>query len=290
VKSSGGGDGNSGFTGMAWLWVGSLVLAPLLYVIVISFMTRGAYGGIEFTFSLENYHRMGDPQTGATLASSLGRSILLATLSTFLCILIGFPLSLFLVFRAGRWRNVLFFLLIIPFWTNFLIRTYAWMVILSDNGWLNHMLEKLGAPPQALHLLFTPEAVLLGMVYNYLPYMAMSLYVSVEKLDTKLLEAAADLGAGPVKRFFKVTLPLCTPGLIAGSIMVFIPALGEFVIPDILGGGTSLFVGNLLAQQFLTVRNWPFGSALSVVLIILIGLCLVVFEKVTKGQAEDLLA
>jgi spermidine/putrescine transport system permease protein len=184
----------------------------------------------------------------------------------------------------------MFFLLIIPFWTNFLIRTYAWVVILSDNGWLNHVLETLGFGPQALHWLFTPQAVLLGMFYNYLPYMAMSLYVSVEKLDTKLLEAASDLGAGPAKRFIKIILPLSIPGLVAGSIMVFVPALGEFVIPDILGGGTSLFVGNLLAQQFLTVRNWPFGSALSVVLILLIGLCFVAFEKFSKTDAGDLLA
>jgi len=275
---------------VAWGWALSLVMAPLLYIITISFLSRGQYGGVQSPATVENYTKLLSPGLGATLASSLLRSITLAALSTFLCILVGFPLSLFLVFRAGKWRNVLFFLLIIPFWTNFLIRTYAWVVILSDNGWLNHILESLGFGPSALHWLFTPQAVLLGMFYNYLPYMAMSLYVSVEKLDTKLLEAAADLGAGPFKRFIKIIFPLSIPGLVAGSIMVFIPALGEFVIPDILGGGTSLFVGNLLAQQFLTVRNWPFGSALSVVLIILIGICLFVFEKITKGQAEDLLA
>jgi spermidine/putrescine transport system permease protein len=279
-----------GFSTISWLWAGTLVLAPLFYVIVISFLTRGEYGGLKNVWTLENYSRMLEPSLGATMAFTLGRSITLAFLSTVLCILFGFPLALFLVFRAGRWRNFLFFLLIIPFWTNFLIRTYAWLVILSDNGWLNHVLELCGLGPQALHWLFTPQAVLLGMFYNYLPYMAMSLYVSVEKLDTKLLEAAADLGAGPIKRFFKIVLPLSIPGLVAGSIMVFIPALGEFVIPDILGGGTSLFVGNLLAQQFLTVRNWPFGAALSVVLILLIGVCLYAFEKITKGDTGDLLA
>jgi spermidine/putrescine transport system permease protein len=278
------------FTGVAWVWAISLVIAPMIYVIVISFMSRGEYGGIQAILTTDNYRRMFTSQMGVTLGATLGRSVILAFLSTVLCILVGFPLSLFLVFRAGRWRNVLFFLLIIPFWTNFLIRTYAWVVILSDNGWLNHVLEILGFGPGALHWLFTPQAVLLGMFYNYLPYMAMSLYVSVEKLDTKLLEAAADLGAGPMRRFFKVILPLSIPGLVAGSIMVFIPALGEFVIPDILGGGTSLFVGNLLAQQFLTVRNWPFGAALSVVLIILIGVCLVVFERSTEGASEELLA
>ena len=281
---------DTGFAFVAWAWIFSLVVAPLIYIVVISFMSRGQYGGIQGPLTLDNYSKMFSSGMGPTLASSLLRSLALAFLSTLLCTLVGFPLALFLVFKAGRWRNVLFFLLIIPFWTNFLIRTYAWVVILSDNGWLNHMLELLGLGPSALHWLFTSQAVLIGMFYNYLPYMAMSLYVSVEKLDTKLLEAAADLGAGPMKRFFKVVLPLSIPGLVAGSIMVFIPSLGEFVIPDILGGGTSLFVGNLLAQQFLTVRNWPFGSALSVALIILIGICLFVFEKVTKGKTEDILA
>jgi spermidine/putrescine transport system permease protein len=281
---------NSVFSGAAWLWALTVVLTPLLYVVAISFMTRGTYGGVEANATLDNYTRLLDLSMGATLLSSFARSILLATLSTFLCIVVGFPLALFLVFRAGRYRQALFFLLIIPFWTNFLIRTYAWMVILSDNGWLNHVLESLGFGPSALHWLFTPQAVLIGMFYNYLPYMAMSLYVSVEKLDVRLLEAAADLGASPLRRFFKVVLPLSVPGLVAGSIMVFIPSLGEFVIPDVLGGGTNLFVGNLLAQQFLTVRNWPFGAALSVILILVIGVCLFVFEKASKGETEDLLA
>jgi len=278
------------FASLAWLWASFLVIAPLFYVIAISFLKRGTYGGIEPVLTLENYTRLADPYLSGTILMTLGRSVWLAFLSTVLCILVGFPLALFLVFKAGRARNALFFLLIIPFWTNFLIRTYAWVVILSDNGWLNSVLESFGLGPEFLHWLFTPKAVLIGMFYNYLPYMAMSLYVSVEKLDVHLLEAAADLGAGPLKRFFKVTLPLSIPGLIAGSIMVFIPALGEFVIPDILGGGTSLFVGNLLAQEFLTVRNWPFGAALSVILILMIGLCLYLFEKVTKGKGEDLIA
>jgi spermidine/putrescine transport system permease protein len=279
------------FTNIAWLWALSLVVAPLLYVFVISFLSRGEYGGINPVFTLTNYQKLLSSSMASTVAATLGRSIVLALLSTLLCILVGFPLALFLVFKAGRYRNALFFLLIIPFWTNFLIRTYAWMVILSDNGWLNHMLENLGFAPQSVRWLFTSKAVLIGMFYNYLPYMAMSLYVSVEKLDTKLLEAASDLGAGPVKRFFKVILPLSVPGLVAGSIMVFIPSLGEFVIPDVLGGGTSLFVGNLLAEQFLTVRNWPLGATLSVLLILLIAGCLLLFNRLTNGATtEELLA
>ncbi|OQW49369.1 MAG: hypothetical protein A4S09_12110 [Proteobacteria bacterium SG_bin7] len=272
-----------GFSVFAWLWAIMLVAAPLLYIVVISFLVRNNYGGIDWTFSLESYHKIFDPEYGRTILASLNRSIGLAALTTFACIIVGFPLALYLVFVAGKWRNALFFLLIIPFWTNFLIRTYAWMVLLSDNGWINHVLEAVGFGSQPLHWLFTSKAVFIGMFYNYLPYMAMSLYVSVEKLDVKLLEAAADLGAGKLKRFFKITLPLCLPGLAAGSLMVFIPALGEFVIPDILGGGTNLFIGNLLSQQFLTVRNWPLGSAISVVLIFLIGLCLVIFERINRG-------
>lgn len=246
-------------------------------------------GGIEFKLTVEHYGKMLEPEFGQILLSSLARSVGLALVTTIGCILIGFPLALFLVFCAGRFRNALFFLLIIPFWTNFLIRTYAWMVILSDNGWLNHSLEIIGFSPQSLSWLFTSKAIFLGMFYNYLPYMAMSLYVSVEKLDVKLLEAAADLGANKFKRFIKITLPLCFPGLVAGSIMVFIPALGEFVIPDVLGGGTSLYVGNLLSQQFLTTRNWPLGSALSVILILVIGLCLAIFEKINTDE-ETVLA
>jgi spermidine/putrescine transport system permease protein len=275
------------FSFVAWVWIFALVAAPLMYVLFISFLTRGEYGGVTTVFTLENYSRLFSAGLGSTILATLGRSILLALFSTFLCIVVGFPLALFLVFKAGRYRNALFFLLIIPFWTNFLIRTYAWMIILSDNGWLNHLLEMIGFKPQTLHWLFTNKAVLIGMFYNYLPYMAMSLYVSIEKLDVKLLEAAADLGAGPLRRFIKIIFPLSVPGLIAGSIMVFIPSLGEFVIPDILGGGTSLFVGNLLAEQFLTVRNWPFGAALSVLLIILIGGCLYIFSKISGPRPDE---
>jgi spermidine/putrescine transport system permease protein len=190
------------FSATAWFWGMVLVVAPLFYVVIISLMSRGPYGGIVWNLTLDNYSRIFEPGVREILLMSLARSVGLAFLTTLFCVLVGFPLALFLVYRGGKWRSALFFLLIIPFWTNFLIRTYAWMVLLSDNGWLNHILEKLGMGPQALHLLFTPQAVLIGMLYNYLPSMTMSLYVSVEKMDPKLLDAAADLGAGPMKRFF----------------------------------------------------------------------------------------
>lgn len=270
----------------AWAWGISLVLAPILYVFVISFMTRGPYGGVLPVFTLENYQRLFNSDLSPLIVSALVRSVILATFSTFSCLLVAFPLVLFLVFRAGRWKGALFLLLIIPFWTNFLIRTYAWFVLLSDQGWINAFLERLGFGPQALHLLFTPEAMWLGMFYNYLPYMAISLYVSVERLDRSLLDAAADLGAGPLKRFVHVIIPSCLPGLVAGSIMVFIPSLGEFVIPDVLGGGTKMFIGSLLAQQFLSVRHWPFGSAITVMLMVLFAGGLFVVKRLQKESAD----
>jgi spermidine/putrescine transport system permease protein len=227
----------------------------------------------DFTFS--NYEKMLDP----LYLMALWRSVVLATINTLACVILGYPLALFLAFKAGKFKSVLFFLLILPFWTNFLIRTYAWVVLLSDNGWINKMIHVLGFPDTNFEMLFTPQAVAIGMIYNYLPYMVMSLFVSLEKLDTRLLDASSDLGAGPMTTFFKVILPLSTPGLVAGSIMVFIPSIGEYVIPDILGGGRTVYVGNMLGTQFLSLRNWPLGSALSAVLVFLIFVVLWFLEK-----------
>ena len=253
---------------ISWGWALLLVLAPLLYVLVVSFMQKGAYGGIEMPLGLQAYRQMLDPLLRTSLLDTLLRSLLLALTTTLGCLVLALPLVLYLVLKARRLRTFLFFLLIIPFWTNFLIRTYAWQVILSDQGWLNHLLTQLHLPTVAW--LFTGKALVLGMLYNYLPFMAMSLYVSMEKIDPLLLDAARDLGANRMQRLTKVILPLLKPGIVNGCTMVFIPALGEFVIPDILGGGTKVYLGNYPAQQFLVVRNWPYGAALSMVLLIMI--------------------
>jgi len=274
------------FSSVSWIWALSLVAAPLIYIFLVSFLSRGTYGGLVWTFSGANYHRVLDP----LFFSILLRSVLLAFFNTLVCACLAYPLALFFVFKAGRYKNLLFFLLILPFWTNFLIRTYAWVVLLSDNGWINKVIHLLGFTDTNVNWLFTNQAVALGMVYNYLPYMAMSLYVSLEKLDVRLLEAAGDLGAGPLRRFWKVTFPLSVPGLAAGSIMVFIPSLGEYVIPDILGGGRTVYIGNLLGSQFLTTRNWPLGSALSVVLVLLIFGMLQVLEHWSEADDEELLS
>ena len=263
------------FSLTSWFWVLSLVAAPLFYLFIVSFMSRGTYGGIVWSFTTINYTKILDSLYFMSLLRSLG----LAFFNTLACILLGYPLALFLAFKAGRFKSFLFFLLILPFWTNFLIRTYAWVVLLSDNGWINKTIHMLGYPDTNFDMLFTPQAVAIGMVYNYLPYMVMSLFVSLEKLDLKLMDAASDLGASPIRTFRKIILPLSLPGLAAGSIMVFIPSLGEYVIPDVLGGGRTVYIGNMLGSQFLTLRNWPLGSALSIVLVGLIFSVLFLFEK-----------
>lgn len=261
---------------ISWVWAVGLILAPLSYILFISFMDRGTYGGIVFHPQLTNYAKIFDAGMFSLIGSAFLRSVVVAFLTTLLCLALGLPLALFLVFKAGKWKNILFFLLVIPFWTQFLIRVYAWMTILSDNGILNRLF--------GVNWLFSYKAILIGMVYNYLPYMTMSLYVNLEKLDKSLLDAAADLGASGFARFYKIVLPLSVPGIVAGTIMVFIPALGEFVIPDVLGGGKNFFVGNLLTQQFLSVRDWPFGAALSVILMLIV---VTSFNLIGKYKSSD---
>ena len=186
-----------------------------------------------------------------------------------MCLLLGYPLAYFIVFKGRRWRNALILLVMVPFWTSLLIRAYAWVVILGGNGLANRALQFLGITDQPLTLIFTPQAVLMGMTYSYLPFMILPLYAVLERFDTRLKEAAKDLGATRWQTFWRVTLPLSMPGLIAGSILVFIPSAGEFVIPDLLGGSRTVMTGNLIQQQFLQARDWAFGSALSVMLAVL---------------------
>jgi len=273
----------------AWFWLSCLVLVPLIFVFLLSFMTRKTYGGFEAVWTLSNYLKIFDPSMGILILKVFGRSFLLAFVTTFFCALLAYPFALFLVFKSGRYRHFLFALMIIPFWTNFLIRTYAWFALLSDSGWIMQLLHQLGFELQSLNVLFTWKAVYLGMVYNYLPFMAMTLYINIEKIDVKLIEASHDLGAGVFQTFTRIIFPLSIPGLIAGSVLVFIPCLGEFVIPDILGGSTQVYVGNLLTQQFLTARHWPMGAAISMWLLAAILLLIYLFKKNQKtkwGEAQ----
>jgi spermidine/putrescine transport system permease protein len=237
-------------------------LVPLLLVFAVSFASRGTYGGIEWVLTLGNYTSIADP----LYLRIFWRSLWLAVLTTVICLLMGFPLAYVIARAPQRWQGVLLLLVIIPFWTNFLVRTYAWMFILRSEGLLSTVLSALGLTHEPLNLLFTDTAVLIGLVYGYLPFMVLPLYAALERLDPSLIEAAWDLYARPLHVFTRVVLPLSKPGVIAGCVLVFIPSLGAYVTPDLLGGARSMMIGNLIQHQYLVVRDWPFGSALSFVL------------------------
>ncbi len=248
------------------IWLGLFFLVPLLLIVAYSFGTSDVYGGITLGFNPGNYLRVFDP----LYLEIVGRTFVIAALNTLLCLALGYPLAYFIVFKGRRWRNALVLLVMVPFWTSLLIRAYAWVVILGGNGIANRTLQFLGITDEPLTLIFTPEAVLMGMVYSYLPFMVLPLYAALEKFDTRLKEAAQDLGASRWHTFWRVTFPLSLPGVIAGSILVFIPSAGEFVIPDLLGGSRTVMTGNLIQNQFLQARDWAFGSALSVLLAVLL--------------------
>lgn len=270
-------------------WLTLFLLVPLALIVVVSFASRGSYGDIVYAFSPDNYLRLLDAQYLRILLDSLW--IALAT--TVLCILLGYPLAYYIARALPRRRSLLLFFILVPFWTNFLIRIYAWMIILRGEGVLSGVLDALGlmqGPGEWLFQqvqLYTPGAVLIGMVYEFVPFMILPLYTSLEKMDPALLEAAADLGARPFRAFWRVTLPLSLPGMIAGSILVFIPAMGMFVVPDLMGGAKTVLVGNLIRNQFFTARDWPFGSAASM---LLMALTLVVTLLYTRafGFGEEL--
>ena len=240
------------------------LIVPLGMVVFFSFMTRGPYGNVVYKFNLDNYLRLQDP----LYYRILGYSISTAALTTLATILIGYPLAYYIARVTERQRSFLLFLILVPFWTNFIIRIYAWIMILRGEGLLNTLLLDIGILKVPLEIMYTPTAVLIGMVYEFLPFMVLPLYTSLEKMDLSQLEAAADLGARPWQAFLRITLPVTMPGIVAGSILVFIPAMGMFVIPDLMGGAKTVLVGNLIRNQFLTARNWPFGAAASMVLLV----------------------
>ncbi|PSF39433.1 spermidine/putrescine ABC transporter permease [Aphanothece hegewaldii CCALA 016] len=252
---------------------------PLLLVLIYSFLERGTYGGVNWTFTLDSYQRL----TKGVYWGILGRSCWLAFLTTIVCLIVGYPMAFFIATRLQPWRRILFFLVIIPFWTNFLVRTYAWMVLLRTEGVINTILQSLNLIKEPLELLFTPFAVSLGLIYGYLPFMILPLYATLEKFNFSLIEAAHDLGANDLKTFWRVVLPLSRRGIISGSLLVFIPSVGAFITPDLLGGAKTIMIGNVIQNQFIKSRDWPFGSALSIVMmsIILIPILyyLLSFEK-----------
>jgi spermidine/putrescine transport system permease protein len=251
-----------------------LFYLPQLLMLVVSLGRRTAYGGVERSLSIANYLRAVEP----LYLAILGRSLVLAAVTTVLCLLVAYPVAWWIARRApARWRNALLALVILPFWTSFLVRMYAWIVLLRSEGVVNLALGAVGLP--RADLLYNDFAVLLGQLYGELPFMIIPLYVSLEKLDPSLLEAAADLGADARRTFTRVVVPQTMPGIVAGCVLVFIPSLGAYLAPDLLGGGKTAYIGNLIQSQFAVARDMPFGAALSFVLSLVVVLLLLAFRR-----------
>jgi spermidine/putrescine transport system permease protein len=258
-----------------------LFILPQALMFAASLGRRSAYGGVVHGFDLANYTRALQPLYLMILLRSFG----LALATTVLCLLVAYPVSYWLGLLApARWRNLLLVLIILPFWTSFLVRMYAWVFMLRTEGLVNLLLGRFGVAP--LPLLYNDFAVLLGQIYGELPFMILPLYASIEKLDRALLEAAADLGALPARTLFRVTLPLTQPGIVAGCVLVFIPSLGAYLAPDLLGGARTVYVGNLIQSQFAVARDMPFGSALSFLLSLLVLALLFAFRRPLQASQQ----
>lgn len=271
----------------AWLLLGPAALfllvffiAPLLFVLAYSTLERGTYGGVVWSFTTRNFIRTLDP----LYLNTLVRSGYIAILTTFLCLVIGYPLAYFIATRPARFRNPLLLALMIPFWTNFLIRTYAWLTLLRTNtGLINVSLLSLGVLREPLPLFGNDFAIVLGLVYGWLPVMVLPIYAALERIDASLIEAAQDLYAAGARVFTRVIWPLSLPGVVAGSMLVFIPALGSFITPAILGGGKVLMIGNVISNQFLAAHDWPFGSALSTLMMALMLIATLIYFRAAGG-------
>jgi spermidine/putrescine transport system permease protein len=272
------------FPATAWLII--FFAIPLLIVLLYSFLERGTYGGVTWIFTLSNYQRLFSGVNGGIYLGVLWRSLWLAFLTTTACLLIGYPLAFFIATRSPRWKNALLLLVIIPFWTNFLVRTYAWIILLQNKGVINVALQSLQIIDQPLTLLFTPFAVIIGLIYGYLPFMVLPLYSTIERFNFTLVEAAQDLGANDLRILWRIILPLTMRGIIAGSILVFIPTVGAFITPDILGGAKTMMVGNLIENQFLKARNWPFGSAISILLMVLVLIPMLIYFHTSEANKD----
>ncbi len=264
----------------ATAWFAAMLVLPLIFVFVFSFGERGPAGGYVPAFTLAQYANL------PARFTAFQNTLVLAPLGTLAALIVAYPLAYYLAVRASpRWRTLLLVMVIVPFWTSILIRTYAWIFILGGQG-VPKLLEYAGL--ESIRLINTPFAVLVGIVYGYLPLMVFPIYVSLEKLDKRLLEAAADLGSPPWRSFWQVTLPLSIPGVATGCMLVFILLMGEFLIPALLGGGKVFFIGNALVDLFLQSRNWAFGSAVAATLVILMLVIVSLYMKLMmRGQRQD---
>ncbi len=267
------------------LWLLFFFVTPSLLIIVYSLLERKDGGGVIWSFTLDAYIKLFTPDEGTFINDFLIiflRSFWWATLTTVICLLVGYPLAFYIARQKPSVASTLLFLVMIPFWTNFLVRTYAWKFILNNNGLINTILQAFNFQPWSL--INTPTAVLIGMVYGSLPFMVLPLYASIEKFDFTLVEAGQDLGANYWQIFTRIFLPLTLPGIAAGSILVFIPTVGQYVVPTILGGGKVAMLGNILAQQYGSALNWPFGSAIAVIFMALLMGGIIIYFRIEQEQ------
>jgi spermidine/putrescine transport system permease protein len=265
------------------IWLVVLIAIPLIYVFVISFCTTDGNHNIVFSFTLHNYAKLIDP----TMMEIYSNSLIIATLTTVICVFVSYPFAYIMASSSPLKKTMMMVLLMLPFWTNSIIRLYGWRTILGVNGYLNLALLKLKIIDAPIEMLYTRGAIVLGMVYILIPFMVLPVHTVIDKLDKTLLEAASDLGSRPVRRFIHITLPLTSSGIFSGVIMVFIPSLGYFFVSDLLGGGKGQLIGNVVERQFKEAFNWPFGAALSIVLIA-ITLILVKLYTKTGGSVSDI--
>jgi spermidine/putrescine transport system permease protein len=263
---------------LAWLIL--FAVLPLGILAVYSFCQRDEIGRVVFSFSGESYARILEPG----YLRILGRSLGYAALTTALCLVLGYPAAFYIARRAPALRQRLLLLVMVPFWTSFLIRTYAWIQILKGHGLLNAVLGSLHLLAAPVEWLYTPTAVVIGLVYSFLPFMILPIFASAEKLEGDLLEAAQDLGAGPFRVFAAVAIPLTLPGIGAGILLVFVPAIGMFAVTDLLGGAQVPLIGNVIQNQFLQARNWPFGAALGVVFTLLFAVSYVLLQRTPRWE------
>ena len=257
------------------IWTIIITVVPLLIIIFYSFAQRDAFGDVVYKFTLSNYKDFFEP----IYLNVFWRSLKLSLISTVICLFLGYPMAFIMSRSKGLKQNLMVMLFILPLWTNFLLRTYAWMGLLRDQGIINELLIKLGLISEPITMLYTNSAVVLGMVYNFLPFMVLPIFSVLSKMDKSLIEAARDLGANEMNVFMKIIFPLSFPGVATGIVMVFMPAVSTFVISDLLGGGQTILLGNLIQNQFMAARNWQFGSSGSVIMMIFLIISMGYFAK-----------
>lgn len=265
------------------IWTVVFILAPIVLLAFMSFMTKGALGRVVYKFSLDSYAQMLNP----VYLEVIRKSLVIAFWTTALTVLLGYPLAAFIANVKKKTSGLLTVLLMLPLWVSGLVILFSFVILLNSSGIVNTFLMDLGIIKEPLDLLYNNFAVIIGMIYMFLPFAVLPMYSSIEKLDKGLIEASKDLGAGPIKTFFKITLPLTAPGIFAAVILTFIPCIGYYMVTDMLGGGTSMMVGNLIYRQFTTSRDWPFGAALAMVLALCILLMVWIYTKL-GGDLDDL--